>query len=130
MEILAAVSLKGILSWLCQCGLQARCVWSTSNSGWSGCSTGQGPAVHRKKCSKVFEAGEEVCHPSESQEAADQPSLTIVACEKIHCKSHNGWENTVAVFTWLLILSGLFLFLINLAHIHHVCVVSTCMCCI
>lgn len=86
------------------CRLQALCVWSTSSSGWSGCSTGQGPAVHRKKCSKVFEAGEEVCRPSESQEAVDQPSLAIVACEKIRCEIHNGWENTGAVFTWLHIL--------------------------
>lgn len=65
-------------------------VWSTSNSGWSGCSTGQGPAVSRKKCSKVFKGGKEVCRPSESPEAIDQPSLAIVACEKIHCRIYNG----------------------------------------
>lgn len=65
-------------------------VWSTSSSGWSGCSTGQGPAVSRKKCSKVFKGGKEVCRPSESLEAIDQPSLAIIACEKIHCRIYNG----------------------------------------
>lgn len=124
IEILSAASLKGILSWLCQCRLQAPRVWSTSNSGWSGCSTGQGPAVRRKKCSKVFKGGKEVGRPSERPEAIDQPSLTIVACEKIHSQIHNGWKNTVTVFTWLHICRGFFF--LNLAHMHAVYIHLVC----
>jgi len=44
----------------------------------------------------VFKGGKEVCRPSESPGAVAQPSRATVACEKIHCKMHNGGKNTAA----------------------------------
>lgn len=78
LKFSCVVCLKGIPSCLCLWRLLAPRVWSTSNSGWSGCGAGQGPAVHRKMCSKVFKGSEEVGHPSESPGAIDQCPPTLL----------------------------------------------------
>lgn len=50
----------------------------------------KGPLCTGKNVQRCLRVVRKSAAPSESREAIDQPSLAMIACEKIHCKIHNG----------------------------------------